>query len=348
MSNSQTQLTFPNGVYTVLVTPFVKGDENTIKWSDLDKVIEWQIQCNVAGFVILGTTSEAPTLTECEKKQMVQYVHNKVGGRKPIVTGVGGNYTQATLEFAKFAAPYSDGLMVTVPHYNKPQQRGIIRHFITIASDPSIKSKPIIIYNIPGRTCVNMIPESVVEVLNLCPNVVAIKEASGDFNQVSDLISLVSTNTNRKVGDTFKVFAGDDSSVMEVSKMMGSGVISVGSNVIPDFMVKLTDMCLNGKYEECNDMMNSLIDFTRILFIETNPVPVKYLLHGLNLYESDAVRAPLASFEDDIIKKMVQNEFTKIAPTVKLSFVTHVEDTDIVETEKEKMDEEAMNSFYSV
>ena len=130
MANTSLQLMFPDGVYTVLVTPFAKDDENTIKWSDLDKVIEWQIQSNVAGFVILGTTSEAPTLSDNEKKMMVKYVYGKVNGRKPIITGVGGNYTKTTLEFAKFASLYSDGLMVTVPHYNKPQQRGIVKHVL--------------------------------------------------------------------------------------------------------------------------------------------------------------------------------------------------------------------------
>lgn len=346
MANTQPQMMFPDGVYTVLVTPFVKCDEDTIKWSDLDQVIEWQIQSDVAGFVILGTTSEAPTLTDDEKKQMVKYVYSKVKGRKPIITGVGGNYTKATLNFAKFAAPYSNGLMVTVPHYNKPQQRGIVNHFVKIASDPVIQSKPIIIYNIPSRTCVNMIPESVIEVLKLCPNVVAIKEASGDLNQVSELITMVTKYTNRKIGETFKVFAGDDSSLMNVCKMGGSGVISVGSNVIPEVIAKATELCLNKKYDEAEELMNAIIDFTRVLFIESNPVPVKYLLHGLNLYESDLVRDPLCTFEDDSMKKLVQNEFTKIVSMVPLSFMTETEKQNRI-VAKERADEEAMDSFCS-
>ena len=254
---------------------------------------------------------------------MVIYVHGKVAGRKPIIVGVGGNYTKATLDFAKFCAPYSYGLMVTVPHYNKPQQRGIVNHFVTIASDPVLKNKPIIMYNIPGRTCVNMDPQSVIKVIDACPNVVAIKEANSSLDHIQCLVYMIRTITKRTLGDTFKIFAGDDSSILEVSKLGGSGVISVGSNVIPEYIVKLTDMCISNNYsdkeKEIQSMMNELTEFTHALFVETNPVPIKYLLHMLNLYESDSVRAPLDIIRDDTIKNYVRGAFLKMNPVPALS-----------------------------
>ena len=302
---------FVNGIYTVLITPFVNGE---INYDELRNLIEFQITNHVNGIVILGTTSESCTMSINEKKHLVKFVSRTINNKVFLVAGVGGNNTLETLEFAQYCVQYVDGLMVTVPHYNKPPQAGIIKHFQTIANNHLIKHTPIMIYNIPGRTCIDMLPESVVEVIETCPNVVAIKEASGKEGRVKELEQAIVQKVNKYSKSAFKIFAGDDSSLLNVCKIGGSGVISVAGNVIPQFMVNLTERCLDSQVntQETEQDMNKLIEFTKVLFIESNPIPVKYLAYKLRLISTPEVRLPLVPLDNNEHQNAVCNGYCRI------------------------------------
>jgi 4-hydroxy-tetrahydrodipicolinate synthase len=225
---------FSNGVYTVLVTPFTNEDA-----IDYDSILKWlDIQYSnkeIAGLVLLGTTSESPVLSYQEKLEIVKFIHHCNNtiyqkNQKKIIIGVGGNYTKEVIEFTKQIQQYADGIMVTVPYYNKPPQRGIAEHFNCIAK--TFPDMPIMMYNVPGRTGINMEPETMIDVINSCPNIVALKEANGDLILTKKFIDLL-ISTNRVLGITFKIFSGDDINVVQHYMMGASGVISVASNIIP-------------------------------------------------------------------------------------------------------------------
>jgi 4-hydroxy-tetrahydrodipicolinate synthase len=298
---STTQVTqWPDGVHNVMVTPF--NSDETVSYEDLDKFLNNMLESNVAGIVTLGTTTETPVLSFDEKKQMVEYMSSRVKGKKFLTVGVGGNNTKQVAEFVKLCQPYVDGFMVTVPHYNKPEQRGIVAHFKYI---DDVVNCPCIMYNVPSRAGVNMLPETVIDVLKCTTHYVAIKEASGDLDQIKKLINLVKENS---FDSRFKVFSGNDSDMMEVVKMGGRGVISVASNVFPNSLVEVTNMCLNGRFDEAKHYNNVLTRFTKAMFVESNPVPIKFLLHQTGFYSSDRVRLPLVELEENN-KKFVAEEY---------------------------------------
>lgn len=285
---------FPNGVHTVLVTPFV---ENTLEvdYDDIQAWVAFQLNTDVAGLVLLGTTSESPTLSREEQLKIVKFVHslNKSSmSPKFITVGVGGNNTQETLMFARECVGYCDAFMVTVPHYNKPPQRGITEHYKTICNHPEIENIPVILYNVPTRASLNAEPETVKKIFEECLNVVAIKEASGSIDQLIKLRTIV---------PDLKVFSGDDKLVLDMMVHGGVGVISVASNVIPDIMTHLVKDCLKKDFTKARDIFyfGQLPAFIDALFCETNPIPIKFMMKEVNIYKSDAMRQPLVKLDSN-------------------------------------------------
>jgi 4-hydroxy-tetrahydrodipicolinate synthase len=272
-------MNFNSGVYTVLVTPF--DDNNNIDFDSLDNLIDKQLNSNVTGLVILGTTSESPTINLEEKKSIVNFVYKRVSGKKKLIVGVGGNNTNNVINFSQFCENLCDGFMVTVPNYNKPTQNGIYQHFSEISN--KFPNKPIILYNIPSRCCVNMLPETVKKIYDNHSNVLAIKEASGSMDQVMKIKSLCD----------IKIFSGDDALVLPIMSLGGDGVISVLSNLCPDKVFEIYDDCFNNDYNSARKNYFKLHQLIKLLFIETNPVPVKEFLFNLGLIKTNNVRLPL-------------------------------------------------------
>ena len=293
------EMIFPDGVYTVLVTPF--NDDDSIDYDSLTKLLDNQYQSPVSGIVLLGTTSESPTMTDPEKLEVVNFVHSYNSNsliKKFVVVGVGGNCTKSVVDFSKSIVDKCNAFMVTVPNYNKPQQRGVVDLYQQVYA--VCPNKPVMIYNIPGRTGLDMEPESMIEVLKTCPNVMALKEASGNWENVGKLINLIKQDNLRDLSSTFKLFSGDDVNAIKLCESYhGRGVISVASNVIPTIMCILSKHCFEKNYFRAIQIMDMVVEFIKYLFVESNPVPIKEIIYQVGIYPSNRVRRPLMEMRDD-------------------------------------------------
>lgn len=288
-----------SGTYTVLVTPFCNENGETVV--DYKSIMKW-LEINnfrYGNLVLHGTTSECPTLSRTEKLNICSYFAFSLPSdyRINIYVGVGGNDTQECIDFAKEIEHTCKGIMVTVPYYNKPPQRGIYAHFKAIAD--SVPKLKVIMYNVPGRTGLNMDPETMIEIINSCPNVVALKEANGDMEHCKKFINLLKTKTNRILGDTFKLFSGDDMNIVEHCKLGASGVISVASNIIPRQIKEIVHHCENKNYDKAQEVLDTVSDFVKYLFVETNPIPIKEIMYLTNIYSTNILRLPLVSMDSE-------------------------------------------------
>jgi 4-hydroxy-tetrahydrodipicolinate synthase len=307
---------FPNGAYTVLATPF--NNDDTIDKISLNRLLKSQYASQITGLVLLGTTSESPTLTFEESVDIVKYVHEYNQHqlcKKFIVVGVGGNCTRNVLKMAAAVVNYCDAFMVTVPNYNRPQQRGVVDLYQQVYRN--FPHKPVMIYNIPGRTSLDMEPESMIEVLKTCPSVTALKEASGNYTNVEKLINLIESGNVRDLDRSFKLFSGDDANVVKLCRdYRGKGVISVASNVMPHCITYMVNECLRGYFDTADKMLLSNIGFIKYLFVESNPVPIKEILYRIQVFDTNRVRRPLMEMNDvnkvnmlkDLYKKMIGND----------------------------------------
>ena len=289
------------GTYTVLVTPFIiKNKKNIIDYTSILKWMNIQFHFRIKNLVLHGTTSECPTVTENEKIEICEYINNmnltEFKNYFNIYIGVGGNCTQDCIEFANKIKKYCKGIMITVPYYSKPPQRGISAHFKTIANE--FLDMQVIMYNVPGRSAVNMEPETMIDIINCCENVVALKEANGDLNHFKKFIELFKT-TNRTLGMTFTVLSGDDINIVEHCKLGASGVISVASNIIPKQIKQIVDLCLKQKFTEADDILSQNKEFIKYLFVETNPIPIKEIMYLTNMYSTNILRLPLVSMDTE-------------------------------------------------
>lgn len=272
-----------SGCFTALITPFRDGlvDETALR-----ALIERQIEGGVSGLVPCGTTGEAPSLTSAEWDRVVATTIETTAGRVPVLAGTGSNSTMTTIERTQRArALGADGALIVTPYYNKPTQDGLYRHFAAIAETVDL---PIVLYNVPGRTSVNMLPETVVR-LAAIPGIVGIKEASGSLDQTSQIVHEAPTG--------FAVLSGDDSLTLPIMGVGGTGIISVVSNIVPDAVSTLTSACLDGDFTTARAMHLALFDLCRAMFVETNPVPVKAAAAMLG-YCTPEVRLPLAPLGD--------------------------------------------------
>lgn len=263
-----------------LITPF-KEDES-IDFDALAKLIEFQIQNGTDYLVVLGTTAETPTLTESEKTQIIRFVTERVKGRIPIVLGVGGNNTRAIVEKLKtddFTG--IDAILSVVPYYNKPSQEGIYQHYKAIASATQL---PVVLYNVPGRTGVNMSAETTLRIAREFENVVAIKEASGNITQMDDIIK-------NKPRD-FMVISGDDGITFPLISLGAVGVISVIGNAFPKEFSRMVRLALNGDFANSLLIHHRFTELFKLLFVDGNPAGVKSILNAMG-YIENKLRLPL-------------------------------------------------------
>ena len=263
-----------------LITPF--NEDGTIDFPALARLIEYQIQNGIDYLVALGTTAETPTLTEDEKARVRAFIIEKVNGRVPIVLGLGGNNTNAIVENLKTQNfDGIDAILSVVPYYNKPSQEGIYQHYKAIASATKL---PVILYNVPGRTGVNMTAETTLRLARDFDNIVAIKEASGNITQMDDIIK-------NKPSD-FMVISGDDGITFPLITLGAVGVISVIGNAFPREFSRMVRLALNGDYASALTIHHRFTQLFSLLFVDGNPAGVKCLLHAMG-YIQNQLRLPL-------------------------------------------------------
>ncbi len=276
------------GSGVALITPFTETNE--VNYEMLKKLILWHIEMKTDALVINGTTAESATLSTQEKKDILAFSVEVANKRIPIIAGTGSNDTKTSIELSQYAAQIGvDGLLIVVPYYNKPTQRGLIAHFKAIAGSVEL---PIVLYNVPGRTGTNMEVSTVVE-LSKVENIVAIKEASHDLVQVEAIINQTSSD--------FDVYSGNDDQTEAINKLGGKGVISVTANILPTVIHEIATSKRNG---------NDLHQINDVMFIESNPVPAKAALNYLG-FSVGTTRLPLVELTDENRKTLIKtlNEF---------------------------------------
>ncbi|NUN04315.1 MAG: 4-hydroxy-tetrahydrodipicolinate synthase [Bdellovibrio sp.] len=273
------------GTFTALITPF-KNDK--IDYASLDRLLKQQLEGGVTGFVVNGTTAESPTLEANEVAELYKHIRNFCGNDVPLIVGTGSNSTSKTIEDSKKAeAMGADAILVVVPYYNKPPQRGLYEHFKAVASSVKI---PTILYNVPGRTITSLETATIASLAKV-PGVIGIKEASGKINVAEEII--------KACGKEFVMLSGDDGSYVEFLGVGGHGVISVASHVIPGQMVQWRQWALEGKIAQAREDINKYMDLINLLFVEANPIPVKKALQVMGIIESAALRLPLAELSPE-------------------------------------------------
>lgn len=273
------------GAGVALVTPFT--EKNTIDFDALGRVIKNQVNGGMDYLVALGTTAETPTLTGGEKADVVNFIKENAEGL-PVVVGMGGNDTRTIIEqIETYNFEGISGLLIVTPYYNKPSQEGMFRHYSAIAE---VSPVPIILYNVPSRTGVNLEYETVVRLAETSEKIVAVKEASGILSQI--------TRINKYTPDNFWVISGDDVLALPIISIGGIGVISVISNALPHKMSKLIHLALEGKYNEAREIHFELIDLFKLLFKEGNPGGVKALMHIQGTIQNE-LRTPLFRISDE-------------------------------------------------
>jgi 4-hydroxy-tetrahydrodipicolinate synthase len=274
------------GVYTAIITPFKK--DGSVDWAALKNLVEFQIENKVAGIVPCGTTGESPTLNHKEHDEVIEKVIEYVNKRCTVIAGTGSNSTAEAIRLTRHAAEAgADACLVVNPYYNKPTQEGLYRHFKAVAESVTI---PIVVYNIKGRTAVNVETPTLIRLIKDCRNIKAVKEASGDLDQMKDVIA--------QAPEGFSVLSGDDNITLDLIKAGGHGVVSVASNMIPDKMVAMVDHALNKKYEEAAKLNANMADFFAGEFIETNPIPIKAALAMKGMCEEE-YRLPMCELRPD-------------------------------------------------
>ncbi len=287
------------GCGTAIATPFTKDGVN---FEEFGKLIEDQIRGSIDALIVCGTTGEASTMTTEEKKQTIEYAVKKVAGRVPVVAGTGGNCTASVIEMSKWAESIGvDGLLVVTPYYNKTTQAGLVAHYEAIANSVTL---PIILYSVPSRTGVNITPETCLA-LSKIPNIVAIKEASGNISQVAKIASLCQ--------DELAIYSGNDDQVLPLLSLGGVGVISVLSNLYPQFVHDMVMDYFAGNFEKSKNAQLEALELIDALFCEVNPIPVKA---GLNMrgYDFGTPRLPLVPLSEKG-SKMLQTAISNFEKT---------------------------------
>ncbi len=272
------------GCGTAIITPFTKDGVN---FDEFGKMIEFQIKEGADAIVVCGTTGEAATMTEQERKATIKYAVEKANKRIPIIAGTGSNCTASAIEMSKYAETIGvDGVLIVTPFYNKTTQEGLVAHYKTIAE--AIKT-PIILYNVPSRTGLNINPKTCLE-LSKVENIVAIKEASGNLSQVAEIAALCR--------DNLTIYSGNDDQILPILSLGGKGVISVLSNVIPKDVHEMVHHFLNGEIDEAIRIQLDSIDLTKALFSEVNPIPVKAACNMIG-FEAGKPRLPLLEMSEE-------------------------------------------------
>jgi 4-hydroxy-tetrahydrodipicolinate synthase len=279
-----------HGSIVALVTPFDEYDR--IDYDALRRLIEFHIGEGTNGLVIAGTTGESATLDKGEHVELIRCAAAIVAGRIPVIAGTGSNSTRQTVNLSLEVADAAiDGYLLVVPYYNKPVQEGLYQHFLAIAD---AVDKPIMLYNVPGRTVADILPETLARLADH-PNIIGVKDATGDMERMKQHRALIP--------EEFRYFSGDDFTSLEFLRLGGHGVVTVSGNVAPR---QLSDLCravAEGEIEKAAEIDDSLQPLNTALFVESNPIPVKWALHEMGLISS-AIRLPLTVYADEFHEQM--------------------------------------------
>lgn len=274
-----------SGSIVALITPMCEGE---IDFGELKNLIEYHIESGTHAIVLVGTTGESTTLTIDEQVRLIRKGVEYAGGRIPIIAGTGSNSTNEAITLTKLLEDSGIvGCLTVVPYYNKPTQEGMYQHFKTIAECTQL---PQILYNVPGRTGSDLKPETVARLAKIS-NIVGIKEATGDLSRVTEI--------KRLAGDEFIFLSGDDATGLESIKLGGQGVISVTNNLAAKEMAQMCDYALAGKFDEADEINCRLMDLHRDLFVEGNPIPVKWAAYKIGLISQPSLRLPLTVLSEE-------------------------------------------------
>lgn len=280
------------GAATAIVTPL---NEQGVDYESFARLIEWQIDEGIDAIVVAGTTGEGSTLTDEEHKAVIKFCVEKVAGRVPVIAGTGSNDIAYAVSLTKYACEVgADAMLLVTPYYNKATQNGLIKSFTAVAD---ASTKPCILYNVPSRTGCNIKPETCA-VLAKHPNIVAIKEASGDISQVAEI--------SRLCGDDLDIYSGNDDQIIPVMSLGGKGVISVLSNLLPRETSAMCHSFLSGDVKNARDMQLKYLPLISSLFCEVNPIPVKAAVSAIG-YGDNYLRLPLTPMEKSNEEKLIAN-----------------------------------------
>ncbi|MBR6755640.1 MAG: 4-hydroxy-tetrahydrodipicolinate synthase [Peptococcaceae bacterium] len=283
-------------VMTAMITPFTAAGE--VDYEEVKKLAVHLVEHGNDSLVVCGTTAETPTLTHEEKIKIVQTVQAAVGDKAKIIVGTGTNNTKTTIEASQeMAALGIDGLLIVAPYYNKPSQEGLYQHFKAVAESVEL---PIILYNIPGRCGINMEPATIARLAEI-KNIVGVKEASGNLEQMSKVRKLTAPE--------FLLYSGDDSLTMPLLSIGGAGIISVAAHAVGDEMKAMVDAYFAGKVAEATAIHLKLYDFMKAIFVTSNPVPIKYVLSEMGIISNATVRLPLVEASENekaVVKKAME------------------------------------------
>ena len=290
------------GSFVALVTPMLEN--GSLDFNALEALIEWHIESGTNGIVSVGTTGESATVSVPEHLEIINKTINFVDRRVPVIAGTGGNSTQEAIELTQTAAELgADYALLVTPYYNKPNQEGLFQHFIKIADSAEI---PQILYNVPSRTACDLMPETVMRLANH-QNIVGIKEALDSSERLSELIKISQSIADQK---NFSVFSGDDPTFNSFMANGGDGVISVAANVVPSYISQICSLNLSGQFDEAKELNSILENLYELLFVESNPIPVKWMLNRMKRIQS-GIRLPLVPYNESFHEKTI-NEMIKL------------------------------------
>lgn len=292
-------MTLFKGSGVAIVTPFTNDKVN---FNKLEELLEWHVKSGTDAIIVCGTTGEASTMSESEKKEVIKFTVDVINKRIPVIAGTGSNNTLSSVSMSKWAESIGvDGLLVITPYYNKTTQKGIVEHFKAVDSNVNT---PIIVYNVPGRTGLNIAPKTLLKLCQL-NNIVAIKEASGNISQIAEMKALC--------GDKIDIYSGNDDQIIPILSLGGIGVISVAANLFPKDIHDICQLYMNGNHTEALKLQFKMLPLINSLFIETNPIPVKTAMNVLNM-EVGNLRLPLCEMEQsnlNILKEELEKYIQK-------------------------------------
>ena len=288
------------GSLVALVTPMMENDD--IDYKSLENLIDWHIEQGTNGIVSVGTTGESATLDVKDHLDVIKHTVDYANSRIPIIAGTGANSTSEAIELTEESKKHgADYALIVTPYYNKPNQNGLIKHYLKLADSVDI---PQILYNVPSRTACDLLPSSV-KILSEHKNIIGIKEAVNTDERVNDLLDISNDNYD------FLLFSGDDPTFLSMMQKGGSGVISVAANVVPNFISNICSLINNGKNEEAVIINKKLCNLYDLLFIESNPIPVKWMLYKMNFIQN-SIRLPLVElnkkYQENVLNEMLKLE----------------------------------------
>ena len=290
------------GSFVALVSPMLEN--GSLDFDALEALVEWHIESETNGIVSVGTTGESATVSVPEHLEIIKKTIDFVDGRVPVIAGTGGNSTQEAVDLTQTAAELgADYALIVTPYYNKPNQEGLFQHFIKIADSVEI---PQILYNVPSRTACDLRPDTVMRLASH-QNIVGIKEALDSSERLSELIRISQTVADQK---NFSVFSGDDPSFSSFMANGGDGVISVAANIVPKYISQICSLNLSDQFDHAEELNSILKNLYELLFVESNPIPVKWMLNKMGRIQS-GIRLPLVPFNQVFHEKTI-NEMIKL------------------------------------